>query len=78
MAQVNYAARGSKKHTLEAKQQKKTSSKPPKHPNKKQMSNANIVVENMREVEIIVLPMDKVAAYVTRVIVFLLSMSEFQ
>ena len=34
MTQVNYAARGSKKHTPEAKQQKKTSSKPPKHPNK--------------------------------------------
>ena len=34
------------------------------------MSNANTVVENMREVEISVLPMDKVAAYVTREIIF--------
>ena len=34
MAQVNYAVEENKKHTPEAKQQEKTSSKPPKHPNK--------------------------------------------
>ena len=34
------------------------------------MSNANTVVENMREVEISVLLRDKVAAYVTRGIIF--------
>ena len=69
MTQVNYAARGSKKHTPEAKQQKRLHQS---HQSiqTRQMSNANTVVENMREVEISVLPMDKVAAYVTRGIIF--------
>ena len=63
MAQVNFAARGNKKHTTEAKQQKKTSSKPSKHPNKTDVKCKYYGGKHVRG-------RHKVAAYVTGEIIF--------
>lgn len=69
MAQVNYAVEENKKHTPEANQQEKTSSKPPKHPNKTDVKCKYSGGKHVRK-EVSVPPLDKVAAYVTREIIF--------